>query len=50
MKIHYKNEYDDDTNSFLGSPKNDVLSFFNGSTQIHDSKVGPISDSTMITR
>lgn len=50
MKMNNHDYNDDETNSFLASPKQDINSFFNGSTNIHDSKVGTIGDSTMITR
>ena len=50
MKLKENDYNDDEANSFLASPKQDIISFFNGSTNIHDSKNGPISDSTVITR
>jgi hypothetical protein len=35
----------------MASPKQDIISFFNGSTQIHDSKVGgTVFDSSIITK
>eukprot|EP00347_Sterkiella_histriomuscorum_P017436 403349376 len=58
-KKHNNHQEYDDTNSFLASPKQDIMSFFNGSSTIqynnlHDNSklIGPsqASDSTMVTR
>ncbi|CDW89233.1 UNKNOWN [Stylonychia lemnae] len=50
LKLNPNDFNEDDANSFLASPKQDIISFFNGSTQIHDSKVGNICDSSIITK
>ncbi len=48
-----KFEYnEDEMNSFLASPKNEIIGFFNKAKNIQDSKMGNtiIEDSTMISR